>query len=540
MRAACERCHQDAVQTSTVGVHADSIACSSCHGVHDMRPVPDPATHGIDVAMARACSGCHTEVGATWWSDIHGTIAARQASSGIALGSDTAPTCISCHGEHGIRRHTDPVWRHAVADACSNCHAAYGTTYRDSYHGQATRVGSESAAQCHDCHTPHHVLPASDSASSVSTANTMATCQGCHQEAGANFISYQPHANPRDRAQHPLLFVVWASMNTILFGTMVVWGAHAAVWFWRNWRERRKRMEEFLHVHGHRAPMDSALRGGPPYVWRFNVIFRVIHGLIILTFFLLVLTGLPLRFSCAVWAPGLASLLGGPETAGAIHRGAGLVMFGYFFLYLGYIAVRFVGSREKLGLFSGANTILFRLQDLRDVVAMMKYFFGRGPHPRFGRYSYMEKFDYFAELWGVFVIGFTGLMLWFPEAFSTVFPGIAFNIAIIVHSYEAMIATAFIFTIHFFNVHLRPEKWPLDAVMFTGRASLAYLEEEHPLMAEQIAEHVRTAPVSHRAVHDEPAPPPSQWMNIFGAIAGLLLLSLGLVLIGLILWGSLC
>jgi hypothetical protein len=131
-------------------------------------------------------------------------------------------------------------------------------------------------------------------------------------------------------------------------------------------------------------------------------------------------------------------------------------------------------------------------------------------------------------------------MLWFPEFFGRLFPGILFNLAIIVHSWEAMIATAFIFTIHFFNVHLRPEKWPLDGVMFTGRASLEYMLEEHPLMAERIAEGVRTQPVSLRAIADQPAPPPPRWMNILGSFTGLLLLGYGLVLIGLILWGSLC
>jgi cytochrome b subunit of formate dehydrogenase len=286
--------------------------------------------------------------------------------------------------------------------------------------------------------------------------------------------------------------------------------------------------------------MDSALRGGAPYVWRFNVVFRVIHALIVLTFFILVTTGLPLRFSCAAWAPGLMAALGGAERAGMLHRYTGLVMFGYFVMYVVYMTIRLVRAPVKLDLLHGPNSILPHLQDLYDVKAMMQYFFGKGPHPRFGRFSYMEKFDYFAEAWGVFAIGFTGLMLWFPEFFGRFFPGILFNVAIIIHSWEAMIATAFIFTIHFFKVHLRPEKWPLDGVMFTGRASLEYLLEEHPLMAEQFAARVRTEPISLKAIADKPAPPPPAWMNYFGAAVGLFLLGWGLLLIGLILWGSLC
>ncbi len=540
MRRSCEHCHTEAVQTSTVGVHADSVSCVNCHGIHDIRPVRDPGTHGVDVAVSRKCTGCHREQAGTYWKDVHGTTAAAQAAGTRDMVPDTAATCVNCHGEHGIRRHDDPTWRLAVADRCAACHPRYGSSYRDSYHGQATRVGSQKAAECHDCHTAHNVLPEGDSASAVAPVNRTATCRGCHAEANDRFAGYRPHANPRDRAQNPLLFWVWAIMNTLLFGTMVVWGAHAGIWFFRNWTERRKRLAEFEAVHGHSAAMDSALRGGPPYVWRFNTIFRAIHAMIIVTFFLLVITGLPLRFSCAPWAPGLMALLGGAEQAGTIHRYTGMAMFGYFLLYVGYIIVRVARAKDKVGLVYGTDSILFRFQDAKDAIAMMRYFFGKGPHPRFGRYSYMEKFDYFAELWGVFAIGLTGLMLWFPEAFALLFPGILFNIAIIIHSYEAMIATAFIFTIHFFNVHLRPEKWPIDAVMFTGRMSLAYLEEEHPLVAERIEHHVRTAPVSAKARIDEPAPPPPRWMNIVGAITGMFLLSLGLVLIGLILWGSLC
>ncbi|MEK7667573.1 MAG: cytochrome b/b6 domain-containing protein [Gemmatimonadota bacterium] len=538
MRAACTNCHADAVQRELADVHVDSVACTRCHGEHDIRPVPDPATHDIDVALARTCSTCHPQVAETYWRDVHGTTAARQARAQAAP-AQAAATCVSCHGVHGIRRASDPGWRRDVVGNCTGCHAAYGGTFADSYHGQATTVGSRAAAKCEDCHTPHNIRRTTDPLSSVSAGNRLATCRRCHTDASGRFAGYLPHANPRDRGANPLLFWVWLFMNSVLFGTMVVWGAHATIWFVRSWQERRTR-EAAAHAHGAKVPMDSALRGGPPYVWRFNVMFRIIHALIVVTFFVLVTTGLPLRFSCAAWAPGLMAFLGGAELAGRVHRYTGLVMFGYFGMYVVYMTLRLARAPRKLDLLHGPNSILPHVQDLRDVVAMVKYFFRKGPHPRFGRFSYMEKFDYFAETWGVLAIGFTGLMLWFPEFFGRFFPGILFNVAIIIHSWEAMIATAFIFTIHFFNVHLRPEKWPLDAVMFTGRASLEYMLEEHPLMAERIAHQVRTEPVSLKAIADKPAPPPPKWMNFMGAFIGLFLLGWGLVLIGLILWGSLC
>jgi hypothetical protein len=170
MREACARCHPAQVATAQQGVHADTIPCTSCHGSHDMRPVPDDATRRIDVRLARACAACHTKEGTSYFADVHGRTAVRQAFGRAPITGDTAATCISCHGEHGIRRASDPAWRFAVADACMRCHAAYGSTYRDSYHGQASRVGSTRAAKCADCHTAHNVRPASDTASSVAPA----------------------------------------------------------------------------------------------------------------------------------------------------------------------------------------------------------------------------------------------------------------------------------------------------------------------------------------------------------------------------------
>jgi cytochrome b subunit of formate dehydrogenase len=536
MRRACVQCHEQPVASAARDVHADSIACTNCHGSHDMRPVPDHATRFIDVRLARACTQCHAGVAGTYWSDSHGRTAQAQAAGTAPLGPQPAATCVSCHGEHGIRRHDDPAWRFAVADACIECHEAYGATFRDSYHGQASTVGSVKAAECADCHTAHDVRPSHDSASSVAPGHRLATCRACHDAATARFAGYLPHADVRDRGKYPGLFWVWAFMSTVLFGTMVVWGTHTLLWYRRSWRDRK------AHGPHHRGPvaMDAALRGAGPLVWRFGLVFRIVHALIVATFFVLVLTGLPLRFSCAAWAPGLARLLGGVPAAGLIHRVAGVVVFGYFALYAAHVTLRLFRTRDLKGAVQGRDSIVFGMRDLRDIVAMVKWFLHRGPPPRFGRYSYMEKFDYFAELWGVGVIGFTGLMLWQPELFSRVFPGVAFNVAIIVHSYEAMIATAFIFTIHFFNVHLRPDKFPLDAVMFHGRATLQYMEEEHPELADRLRFAILGQPVSARPVADAPAPPPSPLVSRIAALSGLALLGIGLALIGLILWGSLC
>lgn len=126
------------------------------------------------------------------------------------------------------------------------------------------------------------------------------------------------------------------------------------------------------------------------------------------------------------------------------------------------------------------NSLMFNKQDIRDFWAIMKWFVSKGPMPNYGRWTYWEKFDYFAVFWGVAIIGFTGLMLWFPEIFSKVFPGWLINIAQIIHSDEALLATGFIFTIHFFNTHFRPQSFPMDTVIFTGHVPAEEYKFDRP------------------------------------------------------------
>ena len=286
-------------------------------------------------------------------------------------------------------------------------------------------------------------------------------------------------------------------------------------------------------------PMDSAQRGSGPYVWRFNLYHRVTHALIIVSFFMLVISGLPLRFSCAPWAPVLVKLMGGVHMAGLIHRTGAIITFGYFAAHLGYLVYAFIKTREKRSMLWGPDSLVPQPRDAIDFYKQVKWFLGLGPRPQFARFSYMEKFDYLAVFWGVAMIGGSGLMLWFPTAFGRFLPGSLFNIAAVIHSDEALLATAFIFTIHFFNVHLRPEKFPLDAVMFTGRATVHYMQEEHPVVMNSVAAHLHEAP-DFRQIADTPAPPPTQRQSVYAAVFGFISLAIGLALIGMTLWVAVC
>jgi cytochrome b subunit of formate dehydrogenase len=289
-----------------------------------------------------------------------------------------------------------------------------------------------------------------------------------------------------------------------------------------------------------RRPMfelDAAQRGKGPYVWRFRAAHRWTHLMAIVSFYTLALTGIPLRFDCAPWAEHLIQFWGGVEMAGRIHRGAAILTFVYVFFHVFTVATRFFNSTDRLGMFWGPDSLVPRPRDAVDFVRQWRWYFGMGPKPRFGRFSYMEKLDYWGEVWGFFVIGGSGLMLWFPELFARVLPGWIFNVATVFHDYEAMIAIVFLFTIHFFNVHLRPDKFPLDAVMFTGRGTVEYMEEEHAELAERWE---REGPRAHRPGHDELATPPTRVGTVVATVLGYAALGLGLAIIGMILWVLFC
>jgi cytochrome b subunit of formate dehydrogenase len=214
---------------------------------------------------------------------------------------------------------------------------------------------------------------------------------------------------------------------------------------------------------------------------RFTRLQRILHIGIILSFMSLALTGLTLKFSYTHWAAVLSRLFGGFETAGYIHRTAAVVMFGLFFTHLAdlyRLKKKEYGSWRALLL--GPDTMLPTRKDFGEFVSTLKWFVGLGKRPAYGRWTYWEKFDYFAVFWGIAIIGSTGLMLWFSVFFTRFLPGWFINVATIIHSDEALLATGFIFTVHFFNTHLRPEKFPMDITIFTGRMELEELKRDKP------------------------------------------------------------
>jgi len=277
--------------------------------------------------------------------------------------------------------------------------------------------------------------------------------------------------------------------------------------------------------------MTQPAPGSPQqFVRRFDARDRVLHGLLMLSFLGLAGTGLPLVFSDEPWARTMVAALGSFEVAGWLHRVCATLLIGVFVVHLTRLARR-IFLRKDYRVLWGPYSMVPQPRDLTDMIGHMRWFVGLGPRPSFDRYTYWEKFDYWAVFWGMFIIGGSGFMLWFPTFFSLFLPGWVFNVATIVHGEEALLAVGFIFTMHFFNGHLRPEKFPMDRVIFTGRVPLAELEEERPdeyarLMREGGLDAIRTTP-------------PEEWLVRLGTVVGTTAVTIGLLLVGLILYAVL-
>jgi cytochrome b subunit of formate dehydrogenase len=263
---------------------------------------------------------------------------------------------------------------------------------------------------------------------------------------------------------------------------------------------------------------------------RFGPVEIVMHVFVMITFIGLGLTGAPLLFADHAWARGLVTLMGGFEGAALIHRVCAAVMTIVFVAHIVRVFVRSFLAEDWLGYFWGPNSMVPNLKDGQDIVGMFKWFFGKGPRPQFDRYTYWEKFDYWAVFWGMFIIGGSGFMLWFPVFFSQFLPGWVLNVATIVHGEEALLALGFIFTIHFFNGHLRPAKFPMDMVFITG------VVPEHEMKDERPVEYARL--VAQGRLKQVEAPAPRRESLLFGRILGTAGVVLGLITIGLILYGA--
>jgi cytochrome b subunit of formate dehydrogenase len=499
-------------------------SCNDCHNVHsfDIPPRDSPARAQWRLGVSDLCGTCHDAHLDEWAESVHG----REVK---LKNNPKSANCADCHTAHKVGRPRSSEVKLAITDSCGNCHESAYESYRATYHGQVATLGFANTAKCFDCHSSHDIEPSKDPKSRMHIDNRLEACQKCHSGRGdlplatAGFVSFSPHGTTDDFANHPQIWVANKIMVGLLLGTFGFFWLHTLLWFYREYRERRqRRLQPHVKLDG-LPEVPAKLQG--KHFRRFSRTWRIAHLLFALSLMMLTLTGISLFYPEAPWAKPLINLLGGPEIAGTIHRVNAVIFAGVFFWHLAYVGTNIVRNWKDFRIF-GPNSLIPGPQDLKDIVAMFKWFLGMAPRPVFDRWTYWEKFDYWAPFWGVTIIGVSGVMLWVPHVTAQYLPGWVFNVATIFHSEEAFLAVVFLFTVHFFNNHFRPDKFPLDIVMFTGTVTLEELKHEHPLHYKRLVE---SGELEQHLVD-----PPSGGMVKGSKALGFTLIAVGLTLLTLV------
>jgi cytochrome b subunit of formate dehydrogenase len=492
-------------------------SCDGCHDTHtfDIPAVASPAYAKWRVAVGDMCGACHDDQIETYKDSVHG-------KELLGKKNEKAASCADCHSAHAVGNTSGEPFKLAVTATCGSCHDAQYESYKATYHGKISTLGYANVAKCYDCHGSHGIVRVADKESKVHVDNRLETCKECHNGkkaglASAGFVSFQPHAVTNDFAKFPQVWIGWKIMVGLLVGTFSFFWLHSALWFWRELQERKAGT---LHKHVAAEALPPEARG--KHWRRFSLGWRIGHITFALSLMVLTLTGMPMFYPDAAWAPWVMKALGGPAVAGLIHRVSAVIFAGVFLIHLVVIAAKLWKTRSTFKVF-GPESMIPGLQDLQDIMAMFKWFFGLAPRPVFDRWTYWEKFDYWAPFWGVTIIGVSGLMMWLPNLTGTYLPGWVFNVAAIFHGEEAFLAVVFLFTVHFFNNHFRPSKFPVDIVMFTGTMSVEHMMREHPLEFQRL----KASGELSKYLVDAPSPQ----FTLASKILGFVLIAIGLVLL---------
>ncbi len=410
--------YQQSVHGKAVAAGSDKAAvCTDCHGEHDILSATDPKSPINKYNVPATCAKCHADVKAQYVQSIHG--------QAIARGNWQAPVCTDCHGIHTIKAPNDPnssVASANVQNTCASCHGSvklsseFGVpggrvaSYLSSYHGMAEKVGSTTVANCASCHGVHNILPPSDPHSTVNHANLAKTCGQCHPGANDKFITSKVHLDGTAKADFGSKVIGFISRMYVWLIVCVIGGMllHNFIVF------RRKLIQ-------HRI-------GQPRILFRMTLGQRVQHLALLASFFTLVLTGFALRYPSS-W---LAMIFVHELVRSYIHRIAGVVLIAVS-LYHAWYVLKTADGRQLI------KDMLPDWKDVTDARDAFLYYLGYSENrPLFGRFTYAEKMEYWALVWGMFVMASTGLMIWFKVGVGERVPGWWIDVAITIHFYEAV------------------------------------------------------------------------------------------------------
>ncbi len=532
----CGQCHPEDEQTYGNTVHGKGLVdsgllatavCADCHGAHGIYYAADRRSTLHASKVAATCTQCHKFIQQRLESSVHGrggglgTASEHQAPGG---NGKRTPSCTDCHQGHHFHHPDLSEFRLQLANRCGNCHAEVSSHYSLSKHGKLTHQGIASAANCADCHGAHDILPVDDPNSRLAVGeNRHQTCQACHLRAVIHFTDFDPHADFKDASRSPGLHVVYSGIKTFVnlgFGCFLL---HAFLWFVRALIHR-------LRHGGHVTLVESEQYALP----RFGLIHRALYVALVVAFLGLTVTGLTLKTSNQNWGEWLARGLGGSRAVSVWHHFFAVMAIVACVIHLARAIAKIVRLRRKRSwnaIVTGPDSPVLGGRDLRDFWGMVRWFLGLRQKPTFERWTYWEKLDYWAFFLATALIGISGLMLWYPNLFCLVLSGRVLNGAQLIHSEFAIYVASFLFLIHFFHAHFRPEKFPMDLSVLTGLVSLEHLRKHRPeyisrLESEGKLDRLQVAATSNGRL----------WLHVFW---GLLIYSLGLSLLAVTLLASL-
>ncbi len=454
--------------------------CVNCHTAHRVKPGGDPTSTVNRFNIPNTCGQCHTQIKDEYKQSIHGVAVLQK-------GNSDAPVCTNCHGEHNILKPANPQaptsYANVSQQVCSKCHssvtltAKYGlnpnrwSTFKDSYHGLALQGGATTVANCASCHTAHNILPSSDPRSSVYKGNLAKTCGKCHPGANEKFAVGNIHVTTTDKKNEPILYWI-ASLYIIMIISII--GAmflHNVLDFLKKAKIKKLKQMGMMIEEKHNHAL---------YL-RMNVNERIQHILFALSFIVLVITGFMLQFPNSWWVSHIRDLSENAfEYRSNLHRIAAVIMIAVSLYHIYYISFTERGRQLIKDLFP-------KRQDLFDALGVAKFNLGLSKvKPKLDRFSYVEKAEYWALIWGTIIMSATGFIMWFDNTFIGIFTKLGWDIARTIHYYEAWLASLAIIVWHFYFVIFNPEIYPMNTSWITGKLTEEEMHEEHPLELEKI------------------------------------------------------
>jgi len=486
LASTCAKCHSDPgflsrhqipvahpVESYEQSVHGRAVRagsekaanCNDCHGNHDIYPARDGRSRVNHWRVSETCGSCHKEIAANYKESVHGVA--------VGAGVKDAPACVDCHGEHlilGPQNPASPVYAANVsAETCGRCHGSARMaqlydlpadrvpSYADSYHGLALKGGKITVANCASCHGVHNIFKSADPRSTVNAANLSKTCGHCHQGADRSDYAIGPiHVRTEAGPNHPIVKWIRWTYWVLIPATLGFMLLHNLL----------DLLSKLARRHPRHESGEVALR--------MNLGFRFAHWGIMASFPTLVVTGFALKYPDSWWAKPLLLWETNAGVRGGLHRTAAIVLLLATLYHFVHLALR---KRDR----SFLSAMIPTVKDFTDVSDVFRYNLGlTRQEPRFAKFNYAEKMEYWAFLWGTVAMGLSGFLLWFNNFSLRHFPKWMTDAATAVHWYEALLATFSILIWHFYVVIFDPMVYPMDTAWLDGKISADHYRHTRP------------------------------------------------------------